>query len=118
MQEYFEEVINMSEVLGVMLLGLDGSIQFHKFTGRITADPTKVDWLPQMLQGMQELTEAEFIYQKARLYVRHSKHGFLFVWAESSADMSRVRLNCDVVLNNWEKAAAASDKSKRGFFRR
>ena len=119
MQEIFEALVNMDEVLGVMFLDREGRIRFYKFTQSSKTDPSRIDWLPQLLHQLQNIKEVEFIYERARLYIRSSDTGILFVWAGVAANMSMIRLNCDVSLDNWEKSGALeSGRSKRGRFRR
>ena len=119
MQEIFEALVNMDEVRGLMFLGREGRVRFYKFTQPSKTNPERIDWLPQLLDQLQNIKEAEFIYERARLYIRPSDTGILFVWAGVTANMSMIRLNCDVSLDNWEKSGAGeSGRSKRGRFRR
>lgn len=119
MQEIFEAVVNMDEVRGVMFLDREGRVRFYKFIQSSKTDPEQINWLPQLLQQLQNIKEVEFIYERARLYIRPSATGILFVWAGVAANMSMIRLNCDVSLDNWEKSGAGeSERSKRGRFRR
>ena len=119
MQDIFQEVINMDDVRGVMFLAPDGGIRFYKFAQESITAPEKIDWLPLMLAELQGMEEAELVYERARLYIRSSSTGVLFVWAEDMANLSRIRLNCDVALNSWEQSGSQQSKGKkRGFFRR
>jgi hypothetical protein len=120
MKELFEEVLKMDDVRGLLFLSPEGAIRFSSFVQDSPADPRHIDWLPQLLEQLASIREAEFLYEWSRLYIRNGKSGVLLIWAKLNANMAMIRLNCDVSLTNWEQSGQSESRERKrsGFFRR
>lgn len=120
MKELFQEVLKMNEVRGLIFLSPQGDIRFSSFVQNNQTDPERIDWIPQLLEQLASVREAEFLYDWARLYIRHSSSGVVLIWAKLNANMAMIRLNCDVSLTNWEQSGQREPQERKrgGLFRR
>jgi hypothetical protein len=120
MKELFQDVLKMNEVRGLLFLSPKGEILFSHFVQKNQSDPESIDWLPHLVEQLGSVHEAEFLFDWARLYIRHSRNGALLIWAKLNANMAMIRLNCDVSLSNWEQSGqrVVQENRRGGLFRR
>jgi hypothetical protein len=116
MQANFDDILSLEDVKGVILLSKAGNLMFKKFTATaFEVDLLSMDWAP-FLKALQGAREADFIFEKYRLYLRDSTSGFLIVIIGHFAPIAMVRLNCDILLPSLKKPEATKGLGR--FFKR
>lgn len=84
--------------MGIILLSRDGQILYKEFSRPpLDHDLESTQW-KDFLAGLNGTREADFIFDRYRLYVRESAPGHLLVLMGHFASIAMVRLNCDILL--------------------
>lgn len=116
MEPNFDDILNIEDVKGVLFLSRDGKILFEKFTApSFEVNLLSIEW-NSFLLALQGTREADFVFDKYRLYVRNSAGGYLIVIIGHFAPIAMVRLNCDILLPSLKKPE--STKGLGRFFKR
>ena len=98
MKKLFKELLGMEEVRGLMLLSLEGEFIFHKFQNPIVEKPENMESWGLFIHSLKGAKEVDILFQDARIYVRKTMVGYLFVMVDVSTPMAMLRLNCDLAL--------------------
>ena len=98
MKKLFKELLGMEEVRGLMLLSLEGEFIFHKFQNPIVEKPENMESWGLFIHSLKGAKEVDILFQDARIYVRKTTVGYLFVMVDVSTPMAMLRLNCDLAL--------------------
>lgn len=99
----FEELFNLSDVKGLMLVSFEGRLLFKKFTGKLPQEPKSDDSWALFIHSLRGAAEVEVFYEKGRIYIKKTESGYLFVVAGVATPMALVRLNCDMVAPAMKK---------------
>jgi hypothetical protein len=116
MKELFKDIIGMDNVMGLMVFSFKGELLYKDFNMALSKEPDKVEWWPLFIGSMNNIIEADFIFEKSRIYVRKTEIGYLFVVMDTFASIAMLRLNCDILLPALKKAAAG--KGRISFFKK
>jgi predicted regulator of Ras-like GTPase activity (Roadblock/LC7/MglB family) len=116
MSKHANELLNLHDVRGLMLVSFEGQLIFKQFAGPLSRDPESDDSWALFIHSLRGATEIEVFYEKGRIYIRRTEIGYLFVITGESAPMAMVRLNCDMLVPAVKKLVKR-DKLK-GLFRR
>lgn len=111
LESILEKIGAVDGVKGVILLSGDGKVIASQFSGERPFDLEKALWV-LTFKPPEEIGEMELIYEKARILIRRPPQGYLLVWMSLKAQLSMVKLNCDVALS-----ALAGANEDKGLFR-
>ena len=99
MKEIFKDVLGIEGVHGVILLSREGEIMLSQCPDNYKNEEGragKADW-KRLAHSLRDAVEAEFIFDRRRIYVRRSQSVFLLVILDDIAPISMVRLNCEIL---------------------
>ncbi len=106
----------MDGVYGLVYLGPDGRVLYESIDPHwISLTKDDRDW-QQLTPVLQMTREADFVYEKGRIYLRAADQGYLLVIMGPVVSIAMVKLNCDIILPQLNTAQPAS--RRRGLFRR
>ena len=116
MSKHFNELLNLHDVKGLMLVSFEGQLVFKKFTGPLSREPGSDDSWALFIHSLRGASEIEVFYENGRIYIRRTDIGYLFVIAGDSTPMAMVRLNCDMLIPAMKKIVKRN--KFKGLFRR
>jgi hypothetical protein len=117
MENIFQEILDMYDVHGMVLVSPEGRILFESFKqGKTNLDPNNFDWLT-LVDSLGEFQEADLVFSRGRFYIRKTGTGYLMISMNESASMAMVKLSCDIIIPQLAKAKPAKG-GLRSFFRR
>jgi len=98
MRDLFTDLLGIDGVKGVLFFALSGQRLFEEFTIRKN-DPANVsDWFA-LAVCLGKAHETELVFERGRLYIRHTAKGVLIVVMELMAPSEMIRLTCDILLS-------------------
>jgi predicted regulator of Ras-like GTPase activity (Roadblock/LC7/MglB family) len=109
MKETLNDIMSIEGVHGLLVLSAGGRVILNQFAPRFADEQSrfgKLD-LGNFTQELSNTDEAEFVFDRRRLYARKTGSGFLLVVLDDLAPLSMVRLNCEILL-------PALDRVKQG----
>jgi hypothetical protein len=109
MEDIFNDLLGLEDVEGVMLVSFNGELIFEKFIEAAAMDLKKKDWRT-IIQSLNDIREADLVFDRRRIYIRRTNLGYLLIAMGPFVSVSKVRLNCDVIL-----PALKEVKSAKGF---
>lgn len=114
METLFRDIIDMDGLRGILVLSMEGEIQF-KHTKPGLKNPEEKEWgfFIEMMKGVKE---AELIFQKERIYFRRAESSCILIIMDHLASMAMLRLSCDILLPSLQSGGKA--KGVKGFFKR
>lgn len=117
MEPSFDDILDLDDVKGIMVLSGEGQPLFQSFPAVEFArvDPASKNWGP-FLTALEGTREADFVFEKYRLYIRESAGSYVLVFLGHFAPIAMVRLNCDIVLPSLKQARASKGLAR--FFKR
>lgn len=116
MDRHIKELLDLDDVKGVMLVSFDGEPVFEQFYPSFETEiEGEYSWT-LFIHSLRGAREVEVFYENARMYIRRTEAGYLFVITGGTTPMAMVRLNCDMVAPSLKKLIRR-DKLK-GLFRR
>ncbi|MFZ0450990.1 MAG: hypothetical protein WAL98_17275 [Desulfatiglandaceae bacterium] len=98
MKKLFKELLDMEEVMGLMLLSFEGEFILHKFVDSVVEKPENMESWGLFIHSLKGAKEVEILFQDAKIYIRKTVAGYLFVMVHVSTPMAMLRLNCDLAL--------------------
>jgi hypothetical protein len=98
MKKLFKKLLDMEEVMGLMLLSFEGEFILHKFLDPVVEKPENMASWGLFIHSLKGAKEVEILFQDAKIYVRRTVTGYLFVMVDVSTPMAMLRLNCDLAL--------------------
>jgi predicted regulator of Ras-like GTPase activity (Roadblock/LC7/MglB family) len=110
MKDIFKDLVEISGVRGAIVLNPAGALITSRFSysyGNETSAVEKFNWEP-FLQELGEVAEADFVFDKGRIYLKKLQMGFLLVVMDDIASVSMVRLNCEILLPEVEAINSGS----------
>ncbi len=108
MKDIFKDVLGIEGVYGVIVLSGEGIVLLSNFSAAHVHEEDRlnqVDW-PSFVAELTGISDAEFIYDMARFYIKKTAPGFLIVVMGDHAPISMVRLNCQVLSIDRMKPAS------------
>ena len=114
MRIQLKDILNIKNIHGVLFLNFEGKIVFKEFISHIPEETEDINWLP-FVHTLNNVQEAELVFDKIKFYLRRSKSGFIIVVMDRSAIIEMVRLNCDIILPSLEEAPKKSGGLMRFF---
>jgi hypothetical protein len=115
MKNLFKDILKMDEVEGVMLFSFDGKLIFKELLSQAPQGFEKGDWWRLIIESMENVSEADLVFEKCRIYMRKTVVGFIVVLMGIFAPVAMVRLNCDILTPSLKKASSGR---LGGFFKR
>ncbi len=115
MKEIFKDILAIDGVSGVLLFSRQGRVVFQEMVLPLSENPEQRDW-KSLTTVIKNVTEADFIYENGRIYIRNSAAGHLLVLMELFTSVAMVRLSCDMIMPALNKQAHGS-KGIRSFFK-
>ena len=103
MKELFSDILSMQDVKGVILFSLEGEIIFDEFVSPTSEEPGMDQWIP-IIQSLRGIREADFVFERGRIYVRKAASGYLMFFLGAFAPSAMLRLNCDILLPSLKHA--------------
>lgn len=100
MKDVFKDLVGIEGVYAVIVLDPAGVLVASRFSDQYqsnTGTVTTFNWEPFILE-LGEHAEADFVYDKGRIYLRKLPAGFLLVIMNDIAPISMVRLNCEILV--------------------
>ncbi len=100
MKDVFKDLVGIEGVHAAIVLDPAGSLVASRLSDQYQGNPgavTKFNWEPFILE-LGEHADADFVYDKGRIYLRKLPAGFLLVIMNDIAPISMVRLNCEILL--------------------
>jgi predicted regulator of Ras-like GTPase activity (Roadblock/LC7/MglB family) len=109
MKDIFKDLVEISGVRGAVVLNPAGELITSRFSSPYgkTSAVEKYNWEP-FLKALGEVTEADFVFDKGRIYLKKLQAGFLLVIMDDMASVSMVRLNCEILLPEVEALNSGS----------
>jgi hypothetical protein len=116
MKDFFEDIVNMEDIHGILLLSLEGEPIFKQIKVPHLKGQELDELWPRVVKVLGDTREADLIFEKARLYIRKTDVGYLIVHMGQFASAAMVRLNCDMILPSLKQAKVS--KRLAQFFKR
>lgn len=116
MNNHFDELLNLRDVKGLMLVSFEGQLVFKKFVGSLSREPKSDDSWALFIHSLRGAREIEVFYERGRIYIRKTDMGYFFVITGNATPMAMVRLNCDMLTPAMKKMVKRG--KFKGFFRR
>ena len=116
MKDLFKDVLDINGVKGVVLLSGEGKVVYDSdVNNQTSARQTYSNW-NKLLVLLGDAREAEFLFEKGRLYLRKTHNGFVIIRMQLIASIAMVKLNCDILLPQLK--STGNSKGLKGFFKR
>ena len=112
MKDIFQDILGIEGVHGVLVVSNEGNILSNRFSSKFKHEEDKlgqVNWAPFVLE-LSGIADAEMIFDAGKFYVKKSDTGYLLVIMEDYAQLSMVRLNCEVLLPSLDKLKPTSKR--------
>lgn len=116
MKDIFQDIIKMENVMGLMVFSFKGETLYKDFNITLRNEPDKVEWWPLFIGSLRDVREADFLFEKSRIYMRRTEIGYLFILIDAFASIAMLRLNCDILLPALKKLAEG--KGKKSLFKK
>jgi hypothetical protein len=116
MKDLFKDVLDINGVKGIVLVSGEGKVVYDTDVDNQTnAGQTYSNW-NKLILSLGDAREAEFVFEKGRLYLRKTHDGFMIVRMQLIASIAMVKLNCDILLPQLK--STGNSKGLKGFFKR
>ena len=116
MEELFKDILEINGVQSVILLDDTGKVIYESMHDlRHGAKQRYTNW-KRFLDCLDNVREADFLFDKGRIYIRHTDKGFVLICMQSFASIAMVKLNCDILLPQLKSGRTA--KGLKGLFKR
>ncbi len=99
MKDIFKDIVSIEGVHGVAVVDSEGKLMMSSFSDRYRAEESGlsgVNW-NLLLPELADISEAEFVFARLRIYVRKIRPGFFITVLDDIAPLSMVRLNCEIL---------------------
>ena len=116
MKDLFNDVMDINGVKGIVLLSKEGRVVYDTDANNKTNTRKPYANWKKLLLLLGDAREAEFLFEKGRLYLRKTHDGFLIVRMQLMASIAMVKLNCDILLPQLK--STGNSKGLKGFFKR
>lgn len=112
MKDIFKDILGIEGVHGVLVVSNEGNLTTSKFSTKFKHEEdslSQITWGPFIIE-LSGILDAELIYDSARFYVKKSEAGYLIVILGDDAQISMVRLNCEVLLPSLDRIKPAGKR--------
>jgi hypothetical protein len=116
MKDLFNDVLDINGVKGVVLLAGEGKVVYDSDGNNQTNARKPYSNWNKLLVSLGDAREAEFVFEKGRLYFRKTHDGFMIIRMQLNASIAMVKLNCDILLPQLK--STGNSKGLKGFFKR
>ena len=116
MQDIFKDIIKMDGVYGLVYFPREGAVLFESIDPHWAALPKDFRGWNKLTPILQKMREADFVYEKGRIYLRATDQGCLLVIMGPVVSIAMVKLNCDIILPQLK--AEKSGSKLKGLFKR
>jgi hypothetical protein len=110
MKKIFDDLMDLKDVNGIMVISFDGDLIYENFSAPLPERPENHDWR-SFVETLNGAKEANLVFENGTLYARETKIGYLLVSMGFLASAPMVRLTCDVLLpsiNKYKKKIRSS----------
>lgn len=100
MKDIFKDLVGIEGVHGAIVINPAGALVATRFSDQYPKEAAAIEafnWEP-LLSELGDFTEADFLFDQGRIYLKKRQAGFLLVVMNDIAPISMVRLNCEVLL--------------------
>ncbi len=115
MKKLFKDILAIDGVTGILLFSHQGRVIFQELVLPCKENPEQRDWR-SLTTVIKNVSEADFIYENSRIYIKNSAAGHIMVLMELFTPVAMVRLSCDMVVPALKKKAGGS-KGFMNFFK-
>lgn len=120
MKDIFKDLVGIEGVHGAIVLDPAGVLLASRFSDEHqnrTPAVEAYDWKP-LVAELGELTEADFVFDQGRIYLKKLQAGFLLVVMDDIAPVSMVRLNCEILMPALDSMKSFGSRIGRIFKKR
>ncbi|MBS3809601.1 MAG: hypothetical protein KGY38_05565 [Desulfobacterales bacterium] len=99
MKDIFKDILGIEGVHGVIVLDTEGGVLLSRFSPDYRKEESRISKMSwdSLIRELAGITEAEFVFDRRRIYVRKVQHGFFMAVLDDLAPVSMVRLNCEIL---------------------
>ena len=105
MKENFKDILGIEGVHGVIVLDGNGHLLLSRFSGDYREEESRigsVHW-NAFIPEFSDIVEAEFVFERRRLYVRKIQHGFFMVVLDVTILHVAMPTNCEVLQSSLDR---------------
>ncbi|MFW5908750.1 MAG: hypothetical protein ACOCR8_03835 [Desulfosalsimonas sp.] len=105
MKDIFKDILSIEGVQGVAVIDAQGGLLLSRFPDQYKQEESsmgRADW-SLLVSELVDILEAEFVFERRRLYVRKIQPGFFITVLDDIAPMSMVRLNCEIMQSSLDR---------------
>ena len=102
MSALFDDLLAVEGVKSVMFFSAAGELLFAEPGAGGMDKAAARDW-QALLVSLDVAREADLIFEMGRLYIRKADEGMLVVAMGRIAPAAMIRLNCDILISEFEK---------------
>ncbi|MFW6428542.1 MAG: hypothetical protein ACOCY3_01495 [Desulfosalsimonas sp.] len=105
MKDIFKDVISIEGVHGVAVIDAQGEVLLSRFAEGYKEEESRfagMDW-SLLISELVDTLEAEFVFERRRLYIRKIRPGFFITVLDDIAPVSMVRLNCEILQSSLDR---------------
>lgn len=100
MKTLLKAILSMEDVKGVMLFSYEGELVFQKFLSQTVPETKAEGGWASFISSLNGVKEAHMVFDRGRLYLRKTEHGYLLVVMGLFSPVSLLKLHCDIVLSS------------------
>ncbi|MCF8093768.1 MAG: hypothetical protein K9J79_00245 [Desulfobacteraceae bacterium] len=104
MNDIFKDILSIEGVCGVAVIDAQGGLILSRFSDQYRDEASRlnrVNW-NLLARELADIVEAEFVFEKRRIYVRKIQPGFFITLIEDIAPVTMVRMNCEVLQSSLD----------------
>lgn len=104
MNDIFKDILSIEGVRGVAVIDSEGALMLSRFSDQFKDDEFRlgaVNWSP-LIKELSDIVEAEFVFERRRLYVRKIQPGFFITLLDDIAPVTMVRMNCEIMKSSLD----------------
>lgn len=105
----------MNGVQGVALLSVDGKVLYASFEDDTFISQKNTENWKMIMDSVDDFKELDLVFEKGRVYMRKTEEGYLVVSMTMDVSIAMVKLNCDIVIPELNKAQNSPKGLKRFF---
>lgn len=105
MKDIFKDILSIEGVHGVAVIDIQGGLLLSRFSDRYKDEESRLgrmDW-SLLISELADTREAEFVFERRRLYIRKVQPGFFITVLDDIAPISMVRLNCEILQSSLDR---------------
>jgi hypothetical protein len=115
MNEIFQEIMELDHVTGGLFISKEGKVVYSQFLTQAMVPFENHNWL-SLINALGNISEADILYENARLFLRKTNAGYLLILTEPYAILSLIKLQCDLLIQKLNEYKP--NKSVSRFFKK